>query len=367
MVLHRHVYRHGSSWAWKLHGESATGFDSAMAAARSLATHLGIQVKYLLKKAPGPAPRPELPGQLQQFKGLWWHGQKLGWYVKHDLVKGTKYYIDPAKLVRAEKLKLKLTRRRKLVASAGVWRPFSGVTYSKSKQAWVCQTKDKFGRFRQVAGLHTTQEAAAEALAAYKGIKICNLKKEETSSNISRAAMVSHFEEVQKLFNNFPLRDWLPGDLRDLLMNSSEDASLCAPIRLLISQLKYAPYRNIARAVAKKHKFTEVSEKYVRLLLKKFQDIPSEELAPWRASVGLGVGHHHGMIPLMQNTLQCCRKINGKNAFKPQRGRKKDCRAHCVCHSLCDVAAQCVHVNASFASSEWAQPGDFPAWREREI
>ena len=168
---------------------------------------------------------------------------------------------------------------------------FKGVTWSKSKQAWICQTQDQTlsGKYRQVCGLHGTQESAAKALANFLSASIEHLKKSDSSKSIAASRITSHFEEVQKVYSAFEMRDLLPGDLRDLLMNGS-DAKLGAPIRLLISQLKYTPYRDIARAVARKHKFARVEKKFIQLLLKMFQAVPSQELAPWRASVGLGLG-----------------------------------------------------------------------------
>ena len=295
MVKYRFVSEDADgTWKWRLHREEGSGFPSAHKAACNLAARLRVKLVHLKEGANATAAsRPSLPEHLEGYP-LLWSAEKLGWFSREKRI----YYIEPEQAVQKGKLEKKHARV-KIQHKPGPLRKFRGVTFHVAKGAWVAQTQ-KDGANCQVGGLHETQQAAAEALAEHLEVSVDSLRKESKQSYQRPQEILSHFGGMMSAFKQIPFPERLPGDLVDLVQHAKSDRSLPVPVRALVTLFKYGPYREALRRAHKKYGSKGLKETVQQAVVSAAAISPST-LAPWRASVGRNVSHHHGFLPTLQS------------------------------------------------------------------
>ena len=305
----RFVSAAGKGFQWKLHRQSKAGFATAHNAAADLANTLGVQVKHLRKDFKGSVPAPTLPARFAN-RGILWHGAKLGWFTRSKRT----YHLKPEGLGNDVLKKPAAAKRKK--AAGGVLRLFKGVTFSKAKSAWLAQT-DVSGTTKQIGGLFPTQQQAASHLAEYLGVPLSDLRKVKNSAWQRRESLLEHFRSVMSIYSALPFVKQLPGDLRDTIEFAIKDkATLSAPARALVVQVKYGPYRQVVREQFDKHR--ALNEWFFADCVKHFAQISEATLAPWRRNVGRHVSHHHGMLPMLINLGILVKEKIGKRSRRVQ-------------------------------------------------
>jgi hypothetical protein len=160
----------------------------------------------------------------------------------------------------------------------------------------------------------------ARAVAKVLKVRVERLRKYAKSKKPRKAVVITFVKKMLSIYLANEKKPHLPGDYVDMLSRTTRaktDAYHWPCLRSTIALAKYCPYRDALTKAAKSYKvqflksvpgvqgvgvYTDMAKVMYNILVRTCRNVNGKckkELATWARTIGKGVHHHHGFVPLI--------------------------------------------------------------------